>query len=172
MHPVITAQLNEFSGTYSKETFSQSEYFEAFCINSIANGLMGLNIDPFDAHLEASEFGIDGIAIIVQGDLCADPDQAEATLSIGKNHSVEFLFFQSKTSEHCQYGDLAKFLHAVVDFFEEGKLASSPQIDDLRACKDLVYSSPTRKNPSIQCAFCTTGTGEASTHIEELNQRE
>ena len=121
-----------------------------------------------DSRVIRKKFGIDGISIILQGEVCTDVDQAETTLSVGKNHSVEFHFFQAKTSEHCDYGDVTKFLDAVVDFFEEGKLAKSPQVDDLRACKELIYSSPTRNNPNIRCFFCTTGTGEISDPIRQL----
>ena len=168
MHPVIKAQLKEFSDTHSKETLTESEYFEVFCIHSIENGLMGLSIDPFEAHLESSEFGIDGISILVQGELCTDADQAAATLSVGKNHSSEFHFFQTKTSTKTDYGHVTRFLDAVVDFFEEGKLAISAQIKDLRACKDEIYSSPTKTNPRLRCHFCTTGTGEISSPIKQL----
>ena len=168
MHPVITAQLKEFSETHSEESLAQSEFFEVFSIHSIENGLMGLNIDPFEAHLEASEFGIDGIAIIVQGELCANADQTAAALSVGKNHNVEFHFFQSKTSERSDYGDISKFLDAVIDFFRDGALANSPQIDDLRECKKLIYSSSSKNNPYIRCFFCTTGTGEGSDPIQTL----
>ena len=168
MHPVIEAQLKEFSSAHSNETLSQSEFFEIFSIHSIENGLMGLSVDPFAAHLEGSEFGIDGISVILQGEICTDVDQTTAALSIGKNHSVEFHFFQSKTSEKYEYGDIAKFLDAVVDFFEDGELAVSSQIEDLRACKELIYSSVTKKNPNIHCFFCTTGTGEKSRAVEKL----
>ena len=168
MHPVITAQLKEFSATHSDESLTQAEFFEVFSIHSIENGLMGLNIDPFEAHLEASEFGIDGIAIILQGELCTNNDQATASLSVGKNHSVEFHFFQSKASKHSKYADISKFLDAVVDFFRDGKLAKSHQIDDLRECKNLIYSSPSKENPIIRCFFCTTGTGGVSDPIQTL----
>lgn len=168
MHPVIEAQLKEFSDTHSQETLTEYEYFEVFSIHSIENGIMGLSIAPFEVHLDENEFGIDGVSIILQGELCTDVDQVEAALSVGKNHSVEFHFFQSKTSEKYDYGDVTKFLDAVVDFFKEGELAKSPQIDDLRACKELIYSSPTKKNPNIRCFFCTTGTGEKSIPVAKL----
>ena len=98
MHPVITAQLKEFSDTHSDESLKQSEFFEVLSIHSIENGLMGLNIDPFDAHLEASEFGIDGIAIILQGELCTNADQVAAALSVGKNHSLGKIIVLNFTS--------------------------------------------------------------------------
>ena len=129
---------------------------------------MGLSIDPFKAHLEKSEFGIDGVSIILQGELCTDVDQTAATLEVGKNHSVEFHFFQSKSSEKSDYGDIAKFLDAVVDFFGEGDLAKSDQIEELRECKELIYSSSSKDNPKIRCFYCTTGTGDTSPPIQKL----
>lgn len=168
MHPVIQAQLKEFSDMHSDESLNRSEYFEIFSIHSIDNGLMGFSIDPFKAHLEETEFGIDGISIILQGELCINDDQAETILSVGNNHSAEFHFFQSKLSEHLDYGEVAKFLDAIIDFFGDGKLAKSIQITELRSCKDEIYSNPSNKNPSIRCFFCTTGTGEVSDPIQTL----
>ena len=168
MHPVIRAQLDEFSAAHSKEDLTESEYFEVFCIHSIENGLMALSIDPFNAHLESTEFGIDGVSVLVQGEACVDPDQTAAALSVGKNHATEFHFFQGKTSTKASYGDVTKFLDAVVDFFEAGTLAHSEQVDELKACKDQIYSSPTKINPSLRCFFCTTGTGEVSPPVQQL----
>ena len=56
MHPVIKAQLKDFSTAHPNDTLTQFEFFEVFSIHSIENGLMGLNIDPFSAHLEAKKF--------------------------------------------------------------------------------------------------------------------
>lgn len=168
MHPVIKAQLKEFSYKHSDESLTQSAFFEVFSIHAIDNGLMGHSIDPFKAHLEETEFGIDGISIILQGELCTDDDQAETILSVGTNHSAEFHFFQSKTSENSDYGDVAKFLDAVIDFFGDGKLAKSIQVEELRSCKDQIYSTPTNKNPSIRCFYCTTGAGTISEPIQTL----
>ena len=168
MHPVIKAQLKEFSDMHSDESLTTSEFFEVFSIHAIDNGLMGHSIDPFKAHLEKTEFGIDGISIILQGELCTDDNQAETILSVGNNHSAEFHFFQCKTSENIDYGEVAKFLDAVVDFFGEGNLAKSIQVSELRSCKDQIYSNSSNKNPSIRCFYCTTGTGEISDPIQTL----
>ena len=168
MHPVIKTQMKQFSDSHSKEQLTESELFEVYSIHSIENGIMGFNLDPFDIHLKGSEFGIDGISVILQGDLCTDVDQVSVSLEVGQNHDVEFHFFQSKTSEKLDYGDLSKFLDAVVDFFEDEMLANSTQVGDLRACKEHIYSSPSKKNPSVRCFFCTTGTGEASDVIKNL----
>lgn len=99
MNPIVKAQLKTFIDTNPNATYSESDFFEVMSIFSIENGLLGENIDPFRAHLKGDEFGIDGVSISIQGTLCTDADEAIDVLSIGKNHTSEFRFYQSKTSD-------------------------------------------------------------------------
>lgn len=168
MHAVIKAQLSEFSSRNHAERLTETEYFEVFSIHAVENGLLTQNLNPFDAHLKGVEFGLDGVAITVQGELCRTTDDAQAALATGRNHIAEFHFFQSKTSEAVEYGDVSKFLDAVYDFFTLGSLARSPQISDLREAKDLIYSSVSKTNPTLRCFYCTTGTGQVSEPIQKL----
>jgi hypothetical protein len=92
MNPIVKAQLKQFSKMHPNEKLNEPDLFEVMSIFSIENGVLGENIDPFRAHLKGSEFGIDGIAISIQGTLCVDSDDAEAVLSSGKNHTSEFHF--------------------------------------------------------------------------------
>ncbi|WP_198430355.1 hypothetical protein, partial [Xanthomonas arboricola] len=105
MNPVVSAQLGEFKRSNPNCFEKDSEYFEVFSIFSVENGLLGENIDPFDAHLKGEEFGVDGIAVLVQGTLCKDTDDVASVLAVGNHHLAEFHFFQSKTSEKMDYGD-------------------------------------------------------------------
>lgn len=168
MNPIIRAQLNEFKranpGTYGND----ADAFEVMSIFSVENGILGENIDPFKIHLRGQEFGIDGIAINIQGTVCVDADEASSVLSVGKNHSTAFHFFQSKTSDSLDYGNVGKFLDAVYDFFTDLKLLQGEQIEDLSAARDLVFESATRSNPELRCYYCTTGSGEVSAPIEKL----
>lgn len=168
MHPVVRAQLDEFSANYPDEPLSQSDFFEIYSIHSIENGLLGHDIDPFKVRLGNPEFGIDGISILLQGDLCLDIDQVDDALSVGRNHVVEFHFFQSKTSTRSKYGDISIFLDAVFNFFEDGHISGGSQLEDLRACKDRIYETPSKRNPIIRCFYCTTGTGETSNRTKQL----
>jgi hypothetical protein len=168
MNPVVEAQLKEFIATNSHEQLEQSEFFEVFSIHAIENGLLTENLDPFQVHLKGQEFGIDGVAILIQGDLCTNGDEAAAALASGKNHLVEFHFFQSKTSEKVDYGDMAKFLDAVHGFFTDAHLASSDQVDELVSAKDIIYASALKRNPTIKCFYTTTGSGEQAPPIATL----
>jgi hypothetical protein len=131
----------------------------------VENGILGENIDPFRAHLKGQEFGIDGIAISIQGTLCTDADEAESILSHGKNHVATFHMYQSKTSDSLDYGQIGKFLDGVHDFFTDLKLLKGEQIMNLAAVRDQVFSVATRSNPDLKCYFCTTGSGEISEAI-------
>lgn len=168
LNPVIKAQLNEFRKSNPGELENDNSFFEVMSIFAVENGVLGYNIDPFRAHLKGEEFGVDGLAIIIQGEICIDADEAEAVLSVGKNHLSEFHFFQSKTSEKIDYGAVSKFLDGVFDFFTDLKLLEGKQVEDLSLAKDQVYASAGKVNPILHCYFCTTGSGEVSGPISKL----
>jgi hypothetical protein len=136
MNPVISAQLREFAKTNSITANSQEKQFEIYSIFSILTGLLGENIDPYDAHLEGDEFGLDGVAVIVQGESVRNRQEAEDKLSTINNPSIEFIFFQAKTGTNYDYGDISKFFDAVSGFFDGDLRAKARQLTTSSApCK-------------------------------------
>jgi hypothetical protein len=113
MNPVIRAQLREFAKANSITTDAQEKQFEIYSIFSIVNGLLGENIEAYDVHLEGDEFGVDGIAVVIQGELVRNRQEAEDKLGAISNPSIEFIFFQAKTSTSYDYGDISKFFDSV-----------------------------------------------------------
>ncbi len=168
MNPIVRAQLFKFIEANPNTTYNESDFFEVMSIFSIENGLLGENIDPFRAHLKGNEFGIDGVAISIQGTLCTDADEAADILSVGKNHSSEFRFYQSKTSDSLDYGNISKFLDAVYDFFTEKELIKGEQLENLADVKDAIYEEATKTSPSLRCYYCITGSGQVSDVIQRL----
>ncbi|AWI82978.1 hypothetical protein CEW88_04460 [Alloyangia pacifica] len=168
MNPIVRAQLSDFKSANSTENGTDEDFFEVMSIFAVENGILGENVDPFRAHLKGKEFGLDGIAILVQGALCVDADEAASVLSVGKNHAAAFHMYQSKTSSSMDYGDVAKFLDAVYDFFTDMKLLEGEQIHQLSEARDAVFAAATRSNPELRCYYCTTGSGEVSAPIKKL----
>lgn len=154
---MVKAQLDRFISENGSETLSTTDYFEAFSIFCVENGLLVQNINPFSVHLKGKEFGLDGVAILVQGELCSDIDAAENLTSNGRDHSIEFHFYQAKTSEGLDYGNLSKFLDAVVGFFNGTDIADSADIRALRDVKDYLYRTVSRRNPALKCFYCVSG---------------
>lgn len=168
MNPVVRAQLNSFKQAHPDSERNDNDFFEVMSIFSVENGILGENNDPFRIHLKGDEFGIDGIAISIQGIICTDSDEASDILSSGKNHTGSFRLYQSKTSDSIDYGQVSKFLDGVYDFFTDLNLLKGDQIEDLIGARDKVFEAAARSNPGLKCFFCTTGSGQISEPILDL----
>src|SRR5690606_23625481 len=112
--------------------------------------------------------GIDGVAISIQGTLCTDADEAAEILSVGKNHVTEFHFFQSKTSESMDYGDVSKFLDADYDCCVSQEMVLGDDIKSLVEVNDELHGAAAKVSPTLRCFYCTTGTGQVSEVIAKL----
>lgn len=158
MNPVNQAQMNGFAEQFGLSNRSESDKFELYSIFSILSGGSGENVDPFSAHLVSTEFGLDGVAIIVQGTLVVDVDEAANILDQIKNPQIDFYFFQSKTSSSFDYGEVRKFFDAIDGFFDGSLIGESDQLDDLMAAKEYIYENGvSKKSPGVYCYFVTTG---------------
>lgn len=166
MNPVVKAQLSEFSNLNAVDNFEEQDYFEVYSIYSVLNGDLNNNVAPFDVHLKGSEFGLDGVAILVQGNLCSNPDDVASV--IDRNSNVDFVFIQSKRSEKFEYGEISKFIDAVCGFFDGSMVGESEQLDELISAKKEIYEAPLRRNPNVRCLFISTGTYETVERIEKL----
>ena len=169
MNPVIQAQLREFAKANSITAKSQEEQFEIYTIFSIVSGLLGETIESYDVHLDGDEFGVDGIAVIIQGELVRDRQEANEKLAAVNNPSVEFIFFQAKTSTSYDYGDISKFFDSVTGFFNGDLKGESEAVDDLIGAMEAVYDIGVgKRNPKISCYYVATGNYEEPSRIEKL----
>ncbi|WP_192893241.1 hypothetical protein [Bradyrhizobium sp. SUTN9-2] len=169
MNPVIQAQLREFAKANSITTEPQEKQFEIYSIFSVLNGLLGETIDSYDVHLDGDEFGVDGIAVVVQGELVLNKQEAEEKLEAVNNPSIEFIFFQAKTSTSFDYGDISKFFDSVAGFFDGDLKGESDAVDDLIGAMEAIYERGVgKRNPKISCYYVTTGNYEEPSRIEKL----
>jgi len=88
MNPVIRAQLREFAKANSLLIFGQEKQFEIYSIFSVVSGLLGENVDAYDIHLDGDEFGVDGVGIIIQGEVVKNRVEAEEKLDAINNPSI------------------------------------------------------------------------------------
>jgi AIPR protein len=162
MDVVTQSLLKEFAESQKIEGQPQSEQFEAF-----ANYIVVSDIYPeeFDFSLVATgpgEFGIDGIAIIVNDTIVDDEEQLEDITAHSPVLQVQFLFVQAKTSSSFDAGDMSKFFHAVLDFFkEEVSFRQNERILELLRIKNRLYEAAAkfvRGLPKIALYYATTGT--------------
>ncbi|MEM7689964.1 MAG: AIPR family protein [Pseudomonadota bacterium] len=172
MNPVIKSQTAAFQEKYSLNNMGQSEAFEAYTIFSVISGQLSYSVDPLMVHLRGNEFGLDGVGVLIQGKLAVDTDEAKALLADVVDPDVEFLFFQSKTGNSYEYGDIGKTFDGVEHFFNDELIGESDQLDDLIAVKDLIFQKAvTRRNPGIRIYYATTGAYEKPDRTENLLER-
>ncbi|MEO7688633.1 MAG: AIPR family protein [Sphingomonas sp.] len=169
MNPVIRAQVTDFAATEELSARSESELFEIYSIYSVLSGGLGETVEATDAHLTGSEFGMDGVAILVQGRLVEDTTDAEQAITDIKNPIIDFYFFQSKTGTSFDYGNISKFFDSITGFFDGSMSGESDQLDDLIAAKDLLYGKAVgRRNPGIHAYYICTGNYDTPPRIEKL----
>lgn len=169
MNPVIRAQLREFAKANSLSGDDKDKQFEIYSIFAVMNGLLGESADAFEVHLEGNEFGVDGIAILIQGEIARNRQEAEDKLSTIKNATVEFIFIQAKTSTNFDYGEISKFFDAVSGFFNGELSGESDAVDDLMEAREAVYEKGVgKRNPKLSCYYIATGNYEQPTRIEKL----
>ncbi len=169
MNPVIHAQLREFSKANSIAFETQDKQFEIYGIFSILSGLLGESVEAYDVHLQGDEFGVDGIAVIIQCEIVRNRQEAEDKLAAIKNPLIEFIFFQAKTSTHYDYGNISKFFDAISGFFDGELAGESSDVDDLIGAMEAIYEKGVgRRNPKLSCYYIATGNYEAPLRIEKM----
>ncbi len=169
MNPVNAAQVKTFAESSLLKDRSDSDLFELYSIYSVLAGHLGEGVEPIDVHLKGTEFGLDGVAILVQGALVASRSEVEDILEEIKNPSIEFIFFQAKNSPAFDYGEISKFFDGVLGFFSGGMDGESAQLTDLIQAKDAIYANTlARRNPGLRAYFCSVGNYARPQRIEKL----
>jgi AIPR protein len=115
--------------------------------------------------------GIDGVAIIVNGNIILEPDEIDFLEQKNGYLNVSFSFIQSKTSDSFSGAQILTFLVGIRNFFSDKTFL--PENDDvvrLRSIKDKIYERSLKfsDNPSLNLFFVCAGSWKKPTHIQGL----
>lgn len=169
MNPVIKTQMADYAKSSSLQHLKDDEKFEVYSIFSTLTGFLGESVDAYDVHLSGTEFGVDGVAILIQGELVKNRSDAVEKLSKIKNPSIDFIFFQSKTGTGYDYGDISKFFDAIEEFFVSEEDLESEQLSELAEARRAIYEKNTgKRNPTVSGFFIATGNYDEPKRIETL----
>lgn len=109
---------------------------------------------------EGGDTGIDGLAILVNGQLIEDKDEIDGLLERNNFLEITYIFIQSKTSSNYNSGEINTFIFGVKDFFaEKPSLVRNSDISRLAEISDYIYNKAPhfKNNPTIKLYYCTTG---------------
>jgi hypothetical protein len=155
MHPIISSQMKAFAEE-NDIGGAESDKFEIYSVFSVLNGRFGKNVGPADGHLKGTEFGIDGVALFINGEFLEDRDSVS---SISKIYDCEIHFLQSKTSSGYDYGEFAKFIDATQQFIDGNNRGASVQLKQFGELYDAVFEQSAKwtKNPKLFLTYIFTG---------------
>jgi len=121
MDPIVESYLKNFIDKFNIDNqIQEPKKFEYFSIFSVLSEEVNDSIDNRDLEkivLPDGTKGLDGIAITINDMLVFNNE--ELANFVGQRLSINFYFFQVKTSEHFDDTDLGVFLDTVIDFFSE-----------------------------------------------------
>jgi hypothetical protein len=128
-------------------TVVSNEYNKTFDIETLTVG-------------DGNDTGIDGIGIIVNGQLVESTDEVDDLLEKNNSLEIEYLFIQSKTSPSFDGADINTFIFGVLDFFStKPKLVRNDDIKKFAEVSNYIFNKAPRfrENPSIKLFYITTG---------------
>ncbi len=128
-------------------TIVSTEYNKTFDIDTVTIG-------------EGGDTGIDGIAMIVNGQLIESTDEIDDLLDKNNFLEIEYIFIQSKTSSSFDSGDMNTFFFGVQDFFSvKPRLVRNEDVKRIAEISNFLFQKAPkfRENPSLKLFYVTTG---------------
>ena len=162
MHRILEAHLSNFAQSHGFTHLSIAEQFEHFVNYSILYQIAGSRIDLDNVTTGPGDDGTDGIAVLINEEIMASDDEAHAIFSTSRrNHDVEVVFIQSKTSESFDLGDFLKFKESILRFINNEAYAASDevQINSKNIFDVSISNVPRIRNgkPSITVRYLASG---------------
>jgi len=162
MHRIIKTHLKKFiadKGIVEANISKQFEMFVNYCL--ISRYFTG-KFDVVDITTTDEDAGIDGIAIIADGELVTTMEEVEALFSSHKRSiEIEMVFIQSKTSEAFEKKEMTNFGEGVFDFScEESEFPHDEVLSEASKMFELIIDNVDKvKNgkPNISTYYVATG---------------
>lgn len=170
MHIIIKGNIQELVDEFEYNGVNDSKLFEYFCNFSVVSKHFLGRFNPKDITTEEDDASLDGVAIIIDGDLITTEDDAIATFNTHKtNLSAEIIFTQAKSGEQFKKEEINNFSIGIEDFLslnpklpqgkhnQESLLIFKIILDNLKKIKN--------RRPNASIYYCTSGTYKAEKEI-------
>lgn len=162
MHRVIKSIVDSFSEDHQLDDYPLDKQFEFFCNHCITQSKAMSTIDVEGLTITSQDNGIDGLAVIVDGDVIYSIDDMEQLFSgNGRKFDVEIVFVQAKSGENFDLSKFTRFATGVnrfvseLDYVFESQLLAEQQkiykylLDNASKVRDTL--------PKVSLYFVATG---------------
>lgn len=154
--------------------FKQFEYFTNYSVYSSIHPEAfseSASLNDFDVD-EDGTFGLDSIAIFVNGNLIGSPIEIDDLVK-SKKLDVEIVFIQSKTSKSLDSGEVLKLIEAAKKFLIKFDGEPDKELVEASLVLRKIFDQSSAKylnnlSPRCRLVFSYTGDAAPSTQIERL----
>jgi hypothetical protein len=158
----ITANLlDQFCENFEIQDFELNKKFEYYTNHAIASSINKQTLDLENISIgKGGDTGIDGIIVVVNGQIIDSSAQIEEIIDGNQKISVKFVFIQAKSGEHFEMDEINNFGFGVKDLFsEESKLPRNADVIRYSQIAEsiLEFASEFNENPQCHLFFVTSG---------------
>ncbi|WP_338919387.1 hypothetical protein V0M98_18575 [Pseudomonas silesiensis] len=162
MHRIVNSHLNNFVKSFGFESIPQDQQFEYFCNYAVLYSRCASGFDLDDVTTGVGDDGADGVAIILDEEIIiSDEDARSAFKTDRKNHDMEVVFIQAKTTDGFDLGDFLKFKESILRFLNEDPYQAIDPIqrNSRNVFDECIGNVPKIRNgkPRLTARFITTG---------------
>lgn len=169
---ILKGYMRDFCEQNALESRSEPEQFERFVNYCVISKQYPREFDFEDLSVGGgADAAIDGVAIIVNGNIVQEPEEIDFFLNRNGSLSVSFSFIQSKTSAKFSGSQILNFLAGIRNFFsDKSAIPENEDVQKLRSIKQSIYKNSIGLDgaPSLDLFFVTTGNWEEPEHINGL----
>ena len=162
MDRITRSFVDELLRVQELESESESKDFEKLVNYTVVSNIYGRTFDiDFITVGDGNDTGIDGVAIIVNGQMIETTDEIDDLIEKNGFLEITYVFTQSKTSSKFKSSDISSFIFGIKDFFSvTPKLVRNDDILNLGELSDYLYDNAAsfKANPDLKMYFVTTGT--------------
>jgi len=158
---ILKSYLDDFTKEYSYEDKNEDERFERFVNYCIVSKQYPRDFDVESISVGGgSDSGLDGVAIIVNGNIIQNQEEIEFLINRNGYLNVSFLFIQTKNSPKFKGDQVGSLIFGLKSFFDKTpSIPENEEISNLRKTKDQVYKNTINLEsaPLLDIYFVTTG---------------
>ena len=171
MNIILRNHVEELARDFEYENLDDSKKFERFCNYTVVSKKYFGRFSPAVVTTEEDDASIDGIAIIIDGDLIATVEDAVEVFKTHKtNLPVEVIFTQVKSGERFVKDEIANFKLGLEDLLSlDPKLPNGRLNSESIEILKIVFSNLRKvrnRRPNCHVYYCTSGVYSAEREIE------
>lgn len=162
MHIILQNHVNELAIDFEYKDIKESKLFEFFCNYCVVSKHFFGRFNPQSVTTDEDDASIDGVAIIVDGDLITTVDDAEEVFNTHKtNLTVDIVITQIKSGEQFKKDEISNFNLGLDDYLSlEPRLPNGKlNTDSIRIFQIILNNLRKVRNrrPNAHIYYCTSG---------------